>query len=373
MADKDLPLLARHLSKAFNFDTLQPAVQESTGDRLFRDLVPPGKTLVATALDLLNALDESGAAVPFLRHVIAIRPGKPDLIALIERFYPDAAAGEPSIEPALSLQARGTPQDDQATGRAFAPGFQRNIKQNLRMLDVARWIEGLEHARRAVCQIVTDGAPAGTGFLIGPQAVLTNWHVLENLGDGDLGSVECLFDYVVRPDGSRSFGPSSRLAAAGRPAGAPYSPAETTPTPDVPPPAPGELDYAMLQLAAAVGDQEVEPGRKRGWIVLPAVAQAADPGSAVLILQHPDRAPMKLAIDQEAVIGPGGGGLRLRYTTNTEPGSSGSPCFDMDWRLIALHHYGDPSWGRPCYNQGIPAALVRADIEAKGFGALLGG
>ncbi len=32
----------------------------------------------------------------------------------------------------------------------------------------------------------------------------------------------------------------------------------------------------------------------------------------------------------------------LYYTTDTEPGSSGSPCFNDQWELIALHHSGVP-------------------------------
>jgi len=32
----------------------------------------------------------------------------------------------------------------------------------------------------------------------------------------------------------------------------------------------------------------------------------------------------------------------LYYTTDTEPGSSGSPCFNDQWELIGLHHSGVP-------------------------------
>ena len=35
---------------------------------------------------------------------------------------------------------------------------------------------------------------------------------------------------------------------------------------------------------------------------------------------------------------------RVRYRTNTEEGSSGAPCFDKDWELVALHHSGDPNY-----------------------------
>jgi len=45
----------------------------------------------------------------------------------------------------------------------------------------------------------------------------------------------------------------------------------------------------------------------------------------------------------------------------------------MDWELVALHHFGDPAWQAPQFNQGVPIDLIRASIEARGHGALLGG
>ena len=81
---------------------------------------------------------------------------------------------------------------------------------------------------------------------------------------------------------------------------------------------------------------------------------------------------MKLAMDTQAVIGLNGNGTRINYRTNTDPGSSGSPVFTMDWDLVALHHSGDPAWVNPTYNQGVPIELVRQRIEAGGFANALG-
>jgi V8-like Glu-specific endopeptidase len=58
--------------------------------------------------------------------------------------------------------------------------------------------------------------------------------------------------------------------------------------------------------------------------------------------------------------------MRVRYATNTLGGSSGSPCFNFDWDLIALHHYGDPSYNHPKYNQGIPIGLIRERLRRQG-------
>ena len=63
---------------------------------------------------------------------------------------------------------------------------------------------------------------------------------------------------------------------------------------------------------------------------------------------------------------------RIRYQTNTEPGSSGSPVFNKDWRVVALHHAGGPT-SQPgtldvadgAFNQGIPIADIVDDLKSQ--------
>ena len=74
---------------------------------------------------------------------------------------------------------------------------------------------------------------------------------------------------------------------------------------------------------------------------------------------------MKLALDTDAITGVQGEGRRVRYSTNTEKGSSGSPCFHQNWNLVALHHSGDEAWV-PTWNEGIPIDLVIAHAESQG-------
>jgi V8-like Glu-specific endopeptidase len=78
----------------------------------------------------------------------------------------------------------------------------------------------------------------------------------------------------------------------------------------------------------------------------------------MIIVQHPNAAPISMALDTNAVQRLNTNGTRVRYATNTEPGSSGSPCFDFDWSLVALHHMGDPNWRNPNYNEGVPIGLI---------------
>jgi V8-like Glu-specific endopeptidase len=63
---------------------------------------------------------------------------------------------------------------------------------------------------------------------------------------------------------------------------------------------------------------------------------------------------------------------RMRYSANTEGGSSGSRCFDIHWSLIALHHSGDPLRDQAQYNQGIPISAIRERLERQGRAAFIG-
>ena len=82
---------------------------------------------------------------------------------------------------------------------------------------------------------------------------------------------------------------------------------------------------------------------------------------------------MLLAIDTEAVLQTVWDGRRLRYRNNTEKGSSGSPVFNLAWELLALHHIGGPGPEPASYNQGVPAARIKAYLQAQQLAHLLGG
>jgi hypothetical protein len=371
LSGQDIDRLSRSLAGALSFNDLESFVHASTGDRLYVEYVGQGKPLRPTIIDLLNTLEQLGTTAVFLRYVYVRRAGRPELRALIAQLSPEAVieVADPGI--VLSAQTKGTLQPEAPT-TALAPGFQRNVRPHLPNLDVRVWTEKLIQIERRVCRVEQGGNALGTAFLVGPDTVLTNWHVIEGAkGAGKLAELGCRFDFIKLPNGAQQPGQLVPLHADGCVTWSLYAPAETTKTPDNPPPTAEELDYALLRLATPVGN-EVVNGTKRGWIVLPAAAQPLPKDAPLLILQHPKGSPMKLAMDTQAIIGPNAKGTRVRYTTNTDSGSSGSPCFTMDWDIVALHHYGDPAWQDPKFNQGVPIELIRGRIEAKGFGNAIG-
>ncbi|GAB3842469.1 trypsin-like peptidase domain-containing protein [Dactylosporangium cerinum] len=247
------------------------------------------------------------------------------------------------------------------------------IRQSNSIFDLATWLARLGEIEGQVCRVevsLPDGLGTGTGFLVGPDVVLTNYHVVKAVIDGDVppASVALRFDYRYLADGvTPAPGTVHRLAEEWKVDHSPFSRHDV----EVPPsgePSADELDYAVLRLAARAGEEPVggptDDGEwtPRGWLKIPATDHDFTKVRALYIVQHADGKPLQVAIDSEAVLGLNNAGTRVRYTTNTEPGSSGSPCFGPDWQWVAVHHAGDPrypAFGVAEYNQGIPVSALR--------------
>lgn len=59
---------------------------------------------------------------------------------------------------------------------------------------------------------------------------------------------------------------------------------------------------------------------------------------------------------------------RVLYRNNTEVGSTGAPCFDANWNLVALHLGGNADGGF-----GVPFATILAHLTDRGYADTLGG
>jgi hypothetical protein len=157
----------------------------------------------------------------------------------------------------------------------------------------------------------------------------------------------------------------------------PYSPVDLEPEPKSGLPEIDQLDYALLRVEGAPGDaglgESPEPGAPiRGWIAIPDTAYDFPSDTPLFIAQHPKGTPLKLALDTNAVIELNENQTRVTYRTNTDPGSSGSPVFDQNWNLVALHHSGDPDSIMPTYNEGIPLHAIASLLAQREFDHLLG-
>ena len=267
--------------------------------------------------------------------------------------------------------------------------LQKVIFETNSFLNVTQWREKLGETETKVCriEIETDQGKMiyGTGFLFGgPDTILTNYHVMEPLlasrnngttPDGlsaRADNVICRFDYKRLNNGEvLNRGTECHLADDWYIDASPSYPLDQTPPPD-------RLDYAIFRLQDSPGDQTVglkpEPGGVvRGFIPVPDKEYALPADSPLFILQHPRAAPLALAFETRSIIGLNSNNTRLMHRTNTDRGSSGSPCFTQNWELVALHHSGDPDFDRkPTYNEGIPISNIIALMKDRGVDKKIG-
>jgi hypothetical protein len=249
--------------------------------------------------------------------------------------------------------------------------LEKFVNDNVLLLDVAFWRQRQVEAEWRVCRLEFRGEGTGTGFLVGPDLVLTNYHVIEKLlkSGSELGLWCARFDYKVSSGGDDILpGRKVSFAEAWDVDHSAYSSVDVMPDPKPRDPAPDELDYALVRLAEPIGDQAIggrESTTVRGWVEVRDADVDMTTKRMISILQHPQGAPMKLAMGMVEKLVTNTAGNRIRHGVPTLPGSSGSPLFDQDWNLIALHHAGDPRTIKPEFNEAIPIALIARRPEVR--------
>lgn len=177
--------------------------------------------------------------------------------------------------------------------------------------------------------LLSDGTPhigAGTGWLIGSDLLLTNYHVIRNRHPLDPdpdpadverqaleASVQFFFD---RAEDAGSTVKVKELLAFGKPK---------------------TEDFALLRLAQAPGVTCLPVRNER---VTTPLEEQTPKGKfvrafVVNIIQHPGGGPKRVALRNNRVFS--AEYPTLHYYTDTLSGSSGSPVFDDNWHVIALH------------------------------------
>ena len=205
----------------------------------------------------------------------------------------------------------------------------------------------------AVCVVSVGGRPTATGFLIGRQTVLTAYHAVAHVVDGDLSDADVRLHFDRRCDVTES----AVAAAPGAAWLGPYSESSASDRSRDGAVEPGKLDFAVIRLAAPVSTE-------RTILSLPDAVPIVVPGDAMTILQHPLAGTLQIA--QGELIGYTVEGERLHYLANTAPGSAGAPVLDSAGRLIAMHHAAQQQ-GAQQVAQGVPIWPIRQAIVAAGF------
>jgi len=248
--------------------------------------------------------------------------------------------------------------------------LQRAIRPDVPTYDFDDLIRHLYELAGRVCSIEDIyGAHFGTGFLVRPDTIMTNYHVWEAIQDPE--DVRCCFDHRTTTEKvpyPLAQGEKCEIDVSR------YNPGEDDPNGKTVIPSPEELDYAILRLADSPGDKPIGDANqpdapKRGWIT-PYMREYPFPiGTPLFILHHPQKSDgdgtsetLQVSLETYAIKELNENKTRVRYKTNTQRGSSGAPCFTADWKLVALHHAGDLN-PRPEYNQGIPFKAILDHLE----------
>jgi S1-C subfamily serine protease len=265
------------------------------------------------AFDLIMWAEAQGKLEPLIAAAVAQVPGNPAL----RRF---------ALEVSLTSDA---PPEGQ---------LESMVLKSVPFEHVNQWREKMIKRERTVCRVeIPEGTGVGTGFLIGPGTILTNWHVAKILEDKSLQPEQAgvRFDYAAGANGlTVPAGQFYRFAADWL--------IDSSPTTD--------LDFAAVRLTVEPGsEKDSQSGETRGWLDYSPHKFAV--GEVQLILQHPLAAPLNLSAGVVTALNTLH--KRITYTANTAAGSSGSPVFTLGWQLVALHHYGQEMG-----NMGIPIEYI---------------
>lgn len=249
-------------------------------------------------------------------------------------------------------------------------------------VDVAAFGRVFVRAERCVCQVRCGDASVGTGFLVGPNLVLTCHHVVSAHLQGSViaDDVEVRFDFRAGIDGAEPkpgawIGIDAQWSIPSSPHAAADISLQGMPDED-------ELDYALLRLASPPGT-EVPPGHAtpRGWVDISQDRSLPAAEAPILIAQHPSaedgtgQMPLVLTFATPGFKEANDNGTRVAYHPSTRPGSSGAPVFGPKGTAIALHHNrGQIDPNAPDLhldNRGIPLAKIRAHLADEIRGQLV--
>lgn len=204
-------------------------------------------------------------------------------------------------------------------------------------------------AARAVARIDLGGAGYGTGFLIAPQVLITNNHVLPDSDSARRATAEFQYEVDVADRELEAIGFTLR--------------------PDTLFHTNRKLDYTVVAV-----EQQSRRGAVRlsdfGCLPLIETTGKASEGEWLTVIQHPGGKRKQICVRENQFIKRGED--VLWYTTDTLPGASGSPVFNNDWYVVALHHSGieAPDGARNSdgstkwiANEGIRASRIVATLK----------
>jgi hypothetical protein len=313
LSASELKELVSAVIDTFNQDALRETVLARLGRNVYA--YSSAKDYGQVVLDLVRAAEQEGWLLSLVNALNEARPDNDRFARIASSLGISGLAGDAAVEDSL----------------------QRLIATKSLEIDPDVWRNRLGQIERSVCRINMAGRSVGTGFLVGPDVVLTAGFTVGWPGDksGTGEDLEFLFDYRTDASGQALtrgsvFGLSRQGTIAIGTA--------------------GNGDFALLRVDGSPGAQPIggttaeSAAQLRKWIELPQVFALLSKGTPLAIAHHPRAGPLQISFGQVEAIHP------LSYSLDTAPGSSGAPCFDArSLEPVALHMGRDPatqmSWG----------------------------
>jgi endonuclease G, mitochondrial len=344
LSNSDRSQLRMALTSGFrDFSTLRIFVSDNLDLRL--NNIAPSQALIPAADALIDYFEQRGNESDLILALHKERPRNPEVRELMLRlqgFFEQQIVLDPSTTEDSSLPFALPDLYNDAQLESFLP-------QKLSYeADVGKLRRGLQLAD-AVCKVAfTDSATTGTGVLIAHDLVLTNYHVLSKqvIQERSLLAEKAktlIFEFgFVSGESETPISPETFAIAA------------TEPVVSCSPPA--QLDYALLRVEPKIKSFDIKP------VPINYEARTLSDKEGLNVLQHPEGNVMQASLSASGVIKVHAAQGRVWYVNRTQGGSSGSPCFNSDWELVALHH-ASMSRGFGSVREGILFPSILAEIS----------
>jgi V8-like Glu-specific endopeptidase len=232
---------------------------------------------------------------------------------------------------------------------------------NERTFNVATLKKMLELCPNIGCVIDSTGARLGTGFLMEgaafrlnePLVFVTNAHVISDEWETSIPSSDAQVTFEIE------------TVAARRPV--PHAVKKVLFTSD-----PGELSElskTLEKLDVTIVSLDTVPANVPG--LKPAAnVPLPSPTTKAFVVGHPAAGALQFSLHDSMLLDVCDDERLMHYRTPTDPGSSGSPVFNSNWQVVALHHGGAPNvrrlHGEGEYeaNEGITLRSIRRKLGA---------
>ena len=193
--------------------------------------------------------------------------------------------------------------------------------RTLDFLDVSFLDRGVLAADAVARIAFRDGRAQGSGLLVAPGLLITNHHVIESQSAAAELCVEFRYERNATIRGAAAtfaFDPDGCFVSDDTEG----------------------LDFTLIRIGRQLkGNEPIDRFR---YLALSDVPNKHMLGEVANIIQHPQGRYKELVLREIQLVGRDELARVLHYVADTEPGSSGSPVFNNDWEVIALHHWGGP-------------------------------